>query len=510
MNWTDGYHSEIIYTKGLQTEQLVAPMRLAMALGGRGGAALDSSAFAFCELGCGRGLTATAVAASFPQAQVYANDFNPSHVLEARSLAKAAALDNLHLFDEDFAAFSALELPDFDVISLHGIYSWVSPTQHEVIRRFVAHRLKPGGVCYVSYNALPGWSQLMPLRRLVLEVAQGQSGKPAAERVTNGIGLLQALRSVNAGYLEGSRTANTWLDGIVTKDPAYLIHELLNEHSCPEHFVDMARDMQGIRLSFAGSATLVDHMVDRFLAEPQRRLLEGIADPLRRETVRDFLLNQQFRRDLYQKGQLSLSATERDTALMGLRFTRIQPAGGMVLKKKVAYGEVSLDEVQCPPVMMALQQEPRTVAQLLQVESVRARGLSALLDTLLALTVTGQCAPALSAAEQKAAKPGCDRLNHHILLRNDTPQASHVLVSPVTGAGVPADRVQQWFLLAEHAKQGKPVEFALERVLASEQPTLEHDGRRIESACALREEIARRYQIYADHMLPLYRYLQVA
>jgi len=509
MNWTDGYHSETVYTKGLHTEQLPGAMRLVLALAGRSVGSLGNGQFRFCELGFGRGLTATAVAAAFPQARVYANDFNPSHVLEARALGQDAGLDNLQFFEEDFAAFAALDLPAFDVISLHGIYSWVSPKQRGVIREFVHRKLKPGGICYVSYNALPGWSSLLPLRRLVAEVAQGQTGKPAAERVANGMALLQALKSANAGFFQSSLSAAAWVESIAKKDPAYLSHELLNAHSQPEHFVDIARDFADIRLNFACSAFAVDHLVGGFLSETQRRLLQGIADPVRRETLRDFVLNQQFRRDLFQKGDGPLSRAEREAAMLSLRFARTLPAGRLILAKLVAYGELKLNAEHCQPVMAALQPSPLSVVELLAVKAVGGMGLAQLMDTLFALVATGQCAPALSPSEQEDARAGCDRLNLQILLRNDTPQACHVLVSPVTGKGVAADRVAQWFLLAGKRQHVDPVAYVMERLAASDNPVLEHDGQRMDDPQALRAEVVRRHQYFQQQLLPLYGYLQV-
>ena len=64
------------------------------------------------------------MAAANPRTEVFAADFNPTHIAGARTLADAASLKNV-LFRE--AGFDELlqdtTLPDFDIICLHGVYS---------------------------------------------------------------------------------------------------------------------------------------------------------------------------------------------------------------------------------------------------------------------------------------------------------------------------------------------------------------------------------------------------
>lgn len=56
------------------------------------------------------------------------------------------------------------DLPAFDCVMLHGVYSWVGPETRRAVVRFLDRFLKPGGVAYVSYNSLAGWVQLLPMQ----------------------------------------------------------------------------------------------------------------------------------------------------------------------------------------------------------------------------------------------------------------------------------------------------------------------------------------------------------
>src|SRR5690606_4507587 len=95
-----------------------------------------------------------------------ATDFNPGHAAHANGLA-AVAESQAQLLDDSFEQMLARkDLPQFDSISLHGIWTWVSRDNHKIITEFARRHLKPGGIFYISYNCFPGWSPAYPLRQL--------------------------------------------------------------------------------------------------------------------------------------------------------------------------------------------------------------------------------------------------------------------------------------------------------------------------------------------------------
>ena len=98
MDWTSGYVSDIEYTSGFYREQSPAWLNFVCLLNGIEPVDLQQP-FTYFELGFGRGLTAQLVAASHPNGQFYAADFNPAHVAGASALAKQAQLSNLTLLE---------------------------------------------------------------------------------------------------------------------------------------------------------------------------------------------------------------------------------------------------------------------------------------------------------------------------------------------------------------------------------------------------------------------------
>ena len=164
------FRSELPYTRNFFPDLSPAHLNLVCSLAGVTPPQLTQG-FDYCELGCGQGLTTTLLAASFPQGRFWGVDFNPTHIGLAQKFAHNAGIDNLTFLDASFEEILEWDdLPMFDYITLHGIYSWISRTQQQNLVRFIHRCLKPGGVVYNSYNAKPGKTNLEPVRRLFKEL----------------------------------------------------------------------------------------------------------------------------------------------------------------------------------------------------------------------------------------------------------------------------------------------------------------------------------------------------
>ncbi len=188
MSWTAGYNNSVAYTTGFYQEQ--SPTYLNACLVMQRVAPPSIEKFTYCEA-CGfgqRSLTSLILAATHPDGDFYACDFNPLHVIAASSIRDEAQLPNLTLLENSFGelAQGAIELPMFDYITMHGIISWISDETRAQIMRFLTRYLKPGGVVQVSYNAMPGLAQVLPLQRLLMRGAAGRR-----RRVDEGLGARQ-------------------------------------------------------------------------------------------------------------------------------------------------------------------------------------------------------------------------------------------------------------------------------------------------------------------------------
>mgnify|MGYP000482275646 CR=1 FL=1 len=161
--WHDGYVTELTYTQGYYRE--LSPLAMRFALQCAGFKAPPAQGFNYCELGFGQGVSLNVHAAAHPDSRFWGNDFNPAHARHAGALAQAAGT-NLNVLEASFAELlQRTDLPQFDYIGLHGIWSWVSDENRAHLVEFCRRYLKSGGVLYISYNCLPGCTPAPPAQR---------------------------------------------------------------------------------------------------------------------------------------------------------------------------------------------------------------------------------------------------------------------------------------------------------------------------------------------------------
>jgi len=159
-----------------------------------------AAGFRYLELGCGLGRSLTTLAAANPQGEFVGVDVNPEHVAAAEREAASGGLANVRLVAADFATLPD-DLGEFDFITLHGVLSWVSPQVRESILAIARSRLAPGGLLLVSYNAMPGWAHLQPIRGILRQYAALRTGD-SVQRIRDALAYLVFIRDRHAKYFE--------------------------------------------------------------------------------------------------------------------------------------------------------------------------------------------------------------------------------------------------------------------------------------------------------------------
>src|SRR4029077_11314117 len=110
---------------------------------------------------------------------------------------------------------------------LHGVYSWVVPSVRTSIVQFIEKTLKPGGIAYVSYNAMPGWASCLPVQRLLFDVAE-QGWERSDARMHRAVALLSKLSEADAAALKDNSFVKEILNHATIDLLPYLVHEYLN------------------------------------------------------------------------------------------------------------------------------------------------------------------------------------------------------------------------------------------------------------------------------------------
>jgi SAM-dependent methyltransferase len=512
-DWTNGYITEIGYTYGYYQE--LSPVRMQWALLNLGYEPPQPTdgGYKVCELGFGQGMSLNIHAAAQP-GQWYGTDFNPAQTAFAQKLALASSA-SLKLFDDSFVEFSERpDLPQFDIIALHGIWSWVSDENRRSIVEFIRKQLKVGGVVYCSYNTLPGWANGMPLRRLMIDHANSMAarGEGMVQRIDAALSFAQRLFDTNPATVRANPQLTERLERVKGQSRNYLAHEYFNRDWKPMYFSEMAEWLEPAKLSFAASAHLIDHLPALNLLAEQRKLLEEIADPVLHETLRDFCTNQQFRKDLWVRGAQRLNAVEVAAAMRSMRVLLVHNAKQVSLKVNGPLGEVQMNTQLYQPVLDAMAGH-----QVISIRDLEKKISSAgmhwwqLREVLTMLMGSGAVALAQPQRHEKAQKPVTEKLNAEIIRLSHTRRDLGFLASPVSGGGVNVSRFDQLFLAALAAGKKSPKEWAEHSwaVLSGNGESLLKEGKPLEGAQANIDELHLQAQVFSDMRLPIFRALGI-
>jgi hypothetical protein len=511
MNWTSGYVSEIDYTYGYYGE--LNPSNLRLACLSANIAPPSAGPLRYLELGYGQGMSINIHAAAFP-GEFWGTDFNPTQVAHARSLAEASGSGAV-LLDESFAEFAARpNVPEFDIVGLHGIWSWVSDENRRVIVDIIHRKLKVGGIVYNSYNCLPGWAPAMPLRHLMTLHADlvGSDATGMVGKIEGAISFAKQVVDSGALYFRANPAVRERLKRIAEENRNYLAHEFFNRDWEVMPFSDVARWFDDAKVSFVASAHLLDHVEAVNLTAEGRKLLADIRHPILRQSVRDYFINQQFRRDVFVKGPRRLSRLDQGEVLRSQAFVLTSHPDAIPMKVTGALGEATLQEAIYGPVIEALADDnyaPKTIGQLIGYAKLKSLNFNQICEVLLVLSGANHVHPAQPVSKESHQR--CTALNRHICDRARGNGDIAYLASPVTGSGIPVDRFLQLFLLA--AKHGKktPAEeaaFAWE-CISSQGEYLVKDGKQLETAEENLAELTQQATTFAEERRPILKRLGI-
>lgn len=511
MDWTSGYVTDLEYTHGYYRELNPDILRLACLYAGVAPPMGDNPTY--LELGFGQGLSINIHAAANP-GQYWGTDFNPSQAAHAGALA-AASGSGARLFDEAFADFANRpDLPDFDVIALHGIWTWISADNRQVIIDLIRRKLRVGGIVYVSYNCFPGWAPAEPLRHL-MTLHSDLAGSDAAGMIGKVEGAVTFAKNISdsgALYFRQNPAVTERLKRITDQPKNYLAHEYFNRDWDLMAFSEVARLLNEAKLSFAASAHLLDHLDGINLTPDGAKLLGGIQHPVLKQSVRDYLVNQQFRRDIFVKGLRRLTMIERSELMQDQAFMLAVPPAEVSLKVQGALGQGTLQEHIYKPLLEVLAEndhQPKSLGRIAGHPKLKSLSALHLLEALMALTGIGHASPAR--VPTAAARAHSKALNKAICLRSRSTTDINYLASPVSGSGHVVQRLEQLLLLAISEGKKTPAEQAgrIWEILAAQGQRLVKEGKTLETPEQNIQHLTELGQLFAEKRAPILKALEL-
>jgi hypothetical protein len=283
MNWASGYVADVEYTSTYYPSLNPLALRLACINAGFRPPALQD--LHYLELGFGQGISLNVHAAAIP-GRYWGTDFMPMHAARAQTMAEAAGSSAV-LLDESFADFAQRsDVPDFDIIALHGVWSWISEDARHTIVDIVRRRLKVGGLLYVGYNTHPGYAAMDPVRRLMTFYSTlAPRGLGTLANVDTALKFAQQIADAGAEYFKANPFAKEHLASLQTRDRKYIAHEFFNRDWALMSFPEIVERLVPAKVDFATSAHLLDHFNVGHLPPASQRVLAGISSCSRRRAI---------------------------------------------------------------------------------------------------------------------------------------------------------------------------------------------------------------------------------
>ena len=385
------------YSTGFYHEQ--GPVHIAYICALYGFPAPDpAGSYDYCELGCGTGLTSNVLAAANPQSRFVAIDLSPSHIEIAKDLAEASELTNIRFLADDIQAVDLSDFPQFDFITMHGLYSWIDDATQAAVDRFIAAKLNTGGALYVSYNTLPGFSSISPFRQFFVDMAARLDGDPLtkAEKI---LATLEDLKSKGAPFFNDHPIARQVLERMPKHGLNYIAHEFLPPGCRAFYFKEVNDRMAAAGLTFVGSSYAIDAIDDYSIAPAFLPQLNEIDDRVARESTKDFINNRTFRRDVYAKAE-SLPSAEQRSALLDKTLFSLSVGPAQVPKKvEIVTGDLEITGTTFDRLKHCLATEVHSLEELrkdaelskLPVEELRAALSVMTLDDFVAPSARRHC-----------------------------------------------------------------------------------------------------------------------
>ncbi|MEA5391431.1 class I SAM-dependent methyltransferase [Cyanobium gracile UHCC 0139] len=447
-SWDHGYHSSTSYTSAFYRELSPSWLDFAALLKGQlPPRDSEGEPFTFLDLGCGTGFSLVMLAALYPEGHFYGVDFHPDHVAHALDLVRRAGLNNVVILEADF-----LELADSadswpwppggcHYVAAHGIATWVTEPVQSALLSLAAASLRPGGLFYCSYNAYPGWlarSSFQQLLALELPTARpGELGRCFHESASLLIQLLgeDAQPSPLGSALPGLRRE---LQSLQFAPVDYLCGEFANAGWSPLYVTEMLARCQKHKLSFLGSATYSETLVELLPPTLRDRALRETR-PVARELLIDLATNKAFRRDLLVRGHVRLTQQEWGQRLASLSFCLLLPQPEWLptpratLHFRSSFGEIQGDPKAYGPVLAGLSAAPMSLASLLSTAQQSQGELVVMLALLLEAGSIGfERGPAGA-----TAAPLVQRLNQVLLDRMQEGRSYTQLALPAAASALP-------------------------------------------------------------------------
>jgi len=309
----------------------------------------------------------------------------------------------------------------------------VEPVQQALLA-VASAALLPGGLFYNSYNTLPGWLPLTTYQQLLrLELRRGEPSLPAEafRRTANTLVGLLGDENTPTPLSTLLPSLGRELDDLRLDNVPYMLGEYDNDGWQPLYVAEMHTRCAAHKLRPVATANLPE-LFEELLPEPLRSQVNAEPDPLIRQTLIDLACARAFRRDIFARGSVRLSAEAWRQRLSGLRLRRRETPARDAWTFATTFGQLSVPAGVCEALEAALAQGPRSLMEL--AEAIDQPPVEVL--RLAALLLHQQRLGLDRGEAGTQALAGCERANARLLQRMAEGWGYGSLAAPLVGSGV--------------------------------------------------------------------------
>jgi hypothetical protein len=375
----------------------------------------------------------------------------------------------------------------------------------------VRQRLRPGGLAYVSYNVTTGWASMVPLRMLMRMMAENNPAR--SDLAAAGIlDFIDKIKGAGALYFQANPALENRLSDIRKQDARYIAHEYLNRDWHPVMFADVFAEMAEAKCGYIGSATLTDNIDSIAVPAGMAPLLSEAADPVLRETLRDFGAAQAFRRDLFRRGHSPMPASEQQALVDELSVTTL----GQVVPDPVTFatpmGTVTGRTEIYRPLFDMLAEGPLRVRRVREAAPFAGRPLVELLQAVTLMIAGNYAHPMLPGGGSTASRQSTRGLNRAIAAANGHGAELARLAAPAIGSAVQVDLLET--LLVGDLLAGLPADLdgltsSVLAGLSRSGRSMQREGKPVTDTTETRTMATEMVQRFLERRVPLFKELGV-
>ena len=278
------------------------------------------------------------------------------------------------------------------------------------------------------------------------------------------------------------------------------------------YFATVAEKLNSAKVEFVCSAHYLDFIDVINLTPDQSKLLNEIPNLNFRESARDFIVNQQFRREYWIKGPQKLTKFEQLNLISKHRVVLTSSKSEVELKISGNAGQADLSDAIYLPILDVLSDfQIKTIEQVTIAVSKFDINFEQVVQSIIILIGAGCVHSAQDEIEIQKSLSSSNKLNKEILQKSLFSNDISCLASPITGGAIAVNRFQQLFLVAINDGKSQSCELAQATwdILNSEKQRLVKDGKTIETDAGNLEELTRQADIFKRNRLNVLRKLLV-